>query len=176
MRALDLLIDESCAVGVTVMADLDTQNLFYVEAHPMSIEPTVLIVDLHLSLGDLVRHEHVLIEDAGHGGGALINAAPCLDVASLGLSIAHNEVDGFLADDQHLLVLHGVVLVVGVQHSLDVVLHLGLGLLTRVLMFEVKRGGDVLGQLSLELNRVDAWVEHATLNIEDSVLVLEELL
>ena len=121
------------------MTNLNTQNLFDVEANPMSIQSTVLIVNLNLSFCDFIRHENVLIEDTGHGGGALVDAAPCLDVACLRLSFTNNEVDGFLTDDKHLLILHLVVVVVCVKDSLNVVLHLGLGLLTRVFMLEVKR-------------------------------------
>ena len=99
----------------------------------------MLIVNSHLSLSDFIRHKDVLIEDTGHGGGALVDAAPCLDVACLRLSFTNNEVDGFLTDDKHLLILHLVVVVVCVKDSLNVVLHLGLGLLTRVFMLEVKR-------------------------------------
>ena len=136
----------------------------------------MLIVNSHLSLSNFIRHKDILIEDARHGGGALVDAAPSLYVASFGLSFTDNEIDGLFTDDQHLLVLHLVRVVVSVEGSLDVVLHLGLGLLTGVLMFEVKRGGDVVGQLSHELNRVDAWVQHTSLNIKHSVLVLKELL
>ena len=122
---------------MAVVANLNTQNLFNVEAYPISIQLTVLIVNFHLSLSDFIWHEYVLIEDTGHGGGALVDAAPSLDVAGLRLSFTHNEVDGFLTDDQHLLVLHLVGVVMGVEDSLDVVLYLGLRLFTGVLMFEV---------------------------------------
>ena len=106
----------------------------------------------------------------------MIDAAPCLDLASLRLSITNNKIDRLFTDDEHLLVLHRVGVVMGVQGCLDVVLHLGLGLFTGVLMFEVEGGGDVVGKLSHELDRVDAWVQHAALNIKHFVLVLKELL
>ena len=106
----------------------------------------------------------------------MIDAAPCLDLASLRLSLTNNKIDRLFTDDEHLLVLHRVGVVMGVQGCLDVVLHLGLGLFTGVLMFEVEGGGDVVGKLSHELDRVDAWVQHAALNIKHFVLVLKELL
>ena len=92
------------------------------------------------------------------------------------MSITNNKIDRLFTDDEHLLVLHRVGVVIGVQGCLDVVLHLGLGLFTGVLMFEVEGGGDVVGKLSHELDGVDAWVQHTTLNIKHFILVLKELL
>ena len=57
------MIDKSCAVGMAVVANLNTQDLFDVEAYPMGIQSTVLIVNLHLSLSDFIWHENVLVED-----------------------------------------------------------------------------------------------------------------
>ena len=48
---------------MAVVANLNTQDLFDVEAYPMGIQSTVLIVNLHLSLSDFIWHENVLVED-----------------------------------------------------------------------------------------------------------------
>ena len=60
-------------------------------------------------------------------------------MAGLRLSLSNNKIDWLLTDDHDLFILHLLVLVVSVQNSLDVVLDLGLGLLTRVLVLEVER-------------------------------------
>lgn len=59
-------------------------------------------------------------------------------MAGLRLSLSNNKIDWLLTDDHDLFILHLLVLVVSVQNSLDVVLDLGLGLLTRVLVLEVE--------------------------------------
>lgn len=97
-------------------------------------------------------------------------------MAGLRLGLSNNKIDWLLTDDHDLFVLHLLVLVVSVQNSLDEVLDLGLGLLTRVLVLEVEGGGNVMGQLSLKVNLVDTWVKHAALDIEHAVLILEEFL
>lgn len=136
----------------------------------------MLVVDLDFPCGNFIRHKDVLVEDAAHGGGTLIAAAPGLDVAGLRLGIANPELDRLLTDDEHLLKLHLVMLVMRLQSSLDVVLDLGLGLLTTLLVLEVKGRWDVAGQLGRKLDGVDAWLKHAIWDGEHFLLVLEELL
>ena len=67
------------------------------------------------------------------------------------------------------------MLIVRLQSRLNVVLDLGLGLLTRVLMFELEGGGNVVWELRLEVDLVDAWIENTALDIKHAVFVLEEL-
>jgi hypothetical protein len=50
-------------------------------------------------------------------------------VAGLGLSLADDKIDWLLTNNHDLLILHLIMLVISVQSSLHVVLHLGLWLL-----------------------------------------------
>ena len=142
IRALGLLFNELVGVGMAMVTAADSAPLLDVEANAVSVELTVLVVDSNESVGDFLRRELVFREDAGHGGRALVNAAPGLDVAGLRLGVLSLKVNRLLANHQHLLVLHFVTFMGSVQLCLDVVLDLGLGLLARVLVLEVKRGWD----------------------------------
>jgi len=103
----------------------------------VGVELAVLVVDLYLTLAVLVGHKDVLIEHARHGRGALVDTAPSLNVASLGMCVTNHQSDGLFANDEHLLKLHLVVFVVSVQGRFHVVLNLGLGLLALVSLLEV---------------------------------------
>ena len=107
---------------------------------------------------------------------ALVNTAPGLDVAGLRLSVTLAESDGLLPDDEDLLEFHFVVLVVSVENGLNIVLDLGLGLFAGVLVLEGEGGRELVGEVRRELHRVDARVQHATLDHEDIALVLQERL
>jgi len=173
--AFNCLVDKAMAVDVRVVSDTLGQDLLHIERNAMCVQLAPFVVHADLTFGDFVGQEHVLVKDGGHGGLSLVNAAPGLDVASLGLGFTDDHVDGLLTDDEHLLVLHVVMLVVAVEGGLDVVLDLGLRLLTRVLVLKVERRRDALGQSSLELNLVNTRLQHATLDVKDTVLVLKEL-
>ena len=43
-------------------------------------------------------------------------------------------------------------------------------------MLEMKRGGNVIGQLSLEINLVDSWIQNASHDIKDAIFVFQEFL
>ena len=105
----------------------------------------------------------------------MINAAASLDVGSLSLDLSNLEFDGALADHEHLLVLHLVVFVSSVKNCLDVVLYLGLGLFTGVLVLEVERRWDVLWEHSLELHLVKTWLQSTVGDLENRHFVFEEL-
>ena len=68
---------------MTVVADSDCQDLFDVETNVGNIKLAMLVVNLDKTFSNLIWHEDVLVEDAAHGGGTLINTAPCLDIAGL---------------------------------------------------------------------------------------------
>jgi hypothetical protein len=127
-RALNGVVDEFVHVGVAMMAGTNGQSLLNKEANSMGSDLALGVINLDSSLSDLVGEENVLREDRGHGGGALITAAPGLDVTGLRLSFANLEIGGPLTDGKDLLVLHLIVLVLGVDNSFNVVLDLGLGL------------------------------------------------
>lgn len=59
---------------------------------------------------------------------------------------------------------------------LDIVLHFGLGLLSRMLVLEVKGGGKLVWQLRREVNLIDSRLQDTPLDIKYTVLVLQELL
>ena len=59
--------------------------------------------------------------------------------------------------------------------GLNVVLDLSFRFLTRMLVFEGKRGRDAMGQSDLEVNLVDAWVDDAAREVENARLGVEEL-
>ena len=173
---LDGLVDEAVSVGVRMVADVDGADLLHEEGDAVGVQLAVLVVHAHMTLGHFVRQEDVLVENRGHRGSSLVNAAPGLDVAGLLLGVTGHQVDGLLADDERLLEFHVVVLVVAVELRLDVVLDLRLGLLARVLVLEVQGGGNVVRKLCRELHLVDTRLEHAVLDLENVRLVLEELL
>mmetsp|Transcript_5387 Transcript_5387/g.7210 ORF Transcript_5387/g.7210 Transcript_5387/m.7210 type:complete len:307 (+) Transcript_5387:324-1244(+) len=174
-RALDGAVDETGRVRVTVVASVHGESLLDVEADAVCSDLAVLVVHVNLAAGELSWDELVLLEDTPHSGSALIAAAPSLDVAGLGLLLANLERNGLLADDEHLLVLHDIVAVV-LKLGLNVILDLGLRLLARVLVLEVERRGDVVGQVELEVDLVEARLEHAINNGEHLVLLVKELL
>ena len=176
VRSLDRLVHKPVAVSVTMATSVDGQALFNEEANSVSIKLAVLVVDFDMAIGDLVGQEDVLFENRAHSAGALINATPSLNSASLRLGFTDNKVDRLLANDHDLLVLHRIMLVMSVQGCLHVVLDLGLGLFARVLVLEMEGRGNVMRQLSLELNLVDTWVENSTLDVKHAVLVLKEFL
>ena len=141
----------------------------------MCIELAVLIVDLNETICNLGGQEDIFFENRAHGARALIDAAPGLDVARLGLSLSNYHIDWLLTDDHDLLEFHFIMLISRLQGCLNVVLDLGLGLLSRLLMLELQGGRNIMWELRLEVNLVDTWVEHAALNIKHAVFVLEEL-
>jgi hypothetical protein len=105
---------------------VDGQHLLDIETHTVGVELAELIVDLNLTFAVFVGQEDVFVEHAGHGRGALVNTAPSLDVAGLALCLTNHKTRGFLADDEHLLKLHRIMLVVSVQGRLHEVLNLAL--------------------------------------------------
>lgn len=169
------LVDESVSVDMTVVTTSHGQHLLNIETDSLSLELAVLVVHAHLTHGDFVGQELVLLENTRHSGSSLVNTAPGLDVASLALSVVHCEVDRLFADHKHLLKLHLIMLVVSLKSGFDIVLDLGLGLLTLVFLLEIEGRWNVVGQGGGEFDLVDAWVENATLDIEHAVLVLKEL-
>ena len=66
--------------------------------------------------------------------------------------------------------------VIGLQGGLNIVLDLRLGLLSRLLVLELKRRGQFRRQLRREVHLVDAWLQDAALDVKDAVFILEELL
>ena len=141
IRSLDSLIDQSMTVGMAMVTSMDSQDLLNEEADTVSIELAVLIVYLDVTLGDLIGQEDILCEYRAHRARALVNAAPSLDIASFGLCISYNHVNWLLTDDQYLLVFHVIMVIIADHCCLDIVLHFGLGLLSRMLMLEGKGGG-----------------------------------
>ena len=141
----------------------------------MCIELAVLIVDLDVALCNLGGQEDILGENRAHCARALIDAAPGLDVARLGLSLSNYHIDWLLTDDHDLLEFHFIMLIIRLQGRLNVVLDLGLGLLSTFLMLELQGGRNIMWELRLEVNLVDTWLEHAALDIKHAVFVLEEL-
>ena len=101
----------------------------------------MLIVHLDVALSDFVGQEDILGKHRAHCARALVNAAPSFDIACFRLSITNNHVHWLLPDDQYLLVFHLIMLVVGLQSGLNIVLDLGFGLLSRVLVLELEGRG-----------------------------------
>jgi len=114
MRSLNCLVDELVTVGVAVAFSMNSHALFDVEADTVSIELAVLVVNFDGTGSDFVGQENVLVENGAHGAGALINAAPSLDLTGLLLGFSNNKIDGLLTDNHNLLVLHRIVFVMGV--------------------------------------------------------------
>ena len=160
-RALDSLVHKTFRVSVRVMTSFNSQSLLDVEANSVRSDLAVGVVNMDFTSAHLSRHELVLFKHAPHRRGALIAAAPGLDLASLLLFLTHLESNGLLTDDENLLVLHHIVLVVK-DLGLDVVLDLGLRLFARVLVLESKRRGDAVGQGNLEVDLVDTRIDHST--------------
>ena len=82
-KVIRLPLEEPVPVGVAMVTAPDRDDLFDVEADAGNSQLAMLIVDLDVTFGSLIRHEHVLVENAAHGGSTLITAAPGLDVAGL---------------------------------------------------------------------------------------------
>lgn len=68
------------------------------------------------------------------------------------------------------------MLIWSLEGSLHVVLDLRLGFLLAMVVLKIKRGWNVVGQLSLEINLVDAWLQNASHDIKDAVFVFQEFL
>ena len=170
------LLHKPVGVGVRVVLSLHGKALLNKELDGLDLELASLVVDLNLALAVLIGQKHILVEDTAHGRVALVNTAPGLDVAGLRLSVTLAESDGLLSDDEDLLEFHLVVLVMSVENGLNVVLDLGLGLFAGVLVLEGEGGRELVGEVRRELHRVDARVQHATLDVEDVTLVFKELL
>ena len=91
---------------------VNREHLLNVEGNSMCVELAVLIVNLDVALCNLVGQEDILSENRAHGARALIDAAPGLDVARLGLSLSNNHIDWLLTDDHDLLEFHFIMLIV----------------------------------------------------------------
>jgi len=102
------------------------------------VQLAVLVVDFDFTARNLVGQELVLLEDARNGRGALVAAAPRLDVRSFSLRFARLEGHKLFADHQHLLVLHLFGVVLRLENDLRVVLDLGLELFVRVRSLEAQ--------------------------------------
>ena len=174
-RIISSSLNQLVSVGMAVVTNPDSESLLDVESDMGNVELAVLVVNLDVTLSKFVRHEDILVENAAHRGGSLIDAAPSLDVASLRLSITRSEFDWLLADDKDLLVFHLIVLILSLKSGLDVVFDLGLWLFTAAFVLESKRRWNLFRELRREANLVDAWLEHAISNLEDWLLELKEL-
>jgi len=97
-------------------------------------------------------------------------------MTGLRLSFTSHKCNGSFTDYEHLLVLHFIVFIDSMQDCLDIILYLCFRLLNRVMFFETDGGWDVCWQEGLELDRVDAWLEHSVNNLEDWAFKFEELL
>lgn len=130
VRPLHSLVDKLFAVGMAVETGPDSQDLLDKEADAVCVQLAIRVVNLDVALSDFIRQENILGEHRAHRAMTLVNAAPCLDVACFRLSITNDHVNWLLTDDQNLLEFHLIVLVMGLQNGLDIVLDLGLWLLS----------------------------------------------
>lgn len=133
---IDALFNELVGVGVAVMTGMNGKSLLNIERDAMGSDLALRVVDFNEAFGNFVRKEHILVEDTGHSRGTLVNAAPSLDVAGLGLCLTDNKIHGLFTDGKNLFVLHIIVLIVAVELDLDEILYLGLGLFTRFFVLE----------------------------------------
>ena len=62
MRSFDSLVDQTITIGMAMVTSMDSQDLLNEEAHTVSIELTVLIIYLDVTLGDLIGQEDILCE------------------------------------------------------------------------------------------------------------------
>lgn len=98
----------------------------------------------------------------------MFTGLPDLSLGSMG---------GCLVDDEHLLVLHVVPVVVGVQDGLDVVLHLRSGLrVVSVRRLVEEGGGHARRQQEREGDQVVAWHQSRYSECEAGGSEVEELL
>ena len=176
MGTLNALLSEPMSVSVRVMTDVNGKNLLDIKAYAVGIKLAVFVVNLDRSPSLLVRQEDILFEDTRHGRGSLIDAAPGLYMAGLRLSFTSHKCNGPFTDYEHLLILHFIVFIDSMQDCFDIILYLCFRLPNRVMFFETDGGWDVCWQVGLELDGVDAWLEHSVNNLEDWAFKFKELL
>ena len=133
------------------------------------------VVNLELAFGRLLGCEYVLVELSLESGGTLRAASPSLELGCLGDLLVSFQADCLLADGEHLLVLHVLILVFAFEDGLAVVLNLGLGVLSVAFVLEVEAGWDALGQIGRELNLVVTGLD-LTWQFAHHFLVAQELL
>jgi len=64
MGTLNELLSEPVSVGVRVMTDANSKNLFDIKAYAVGVELAVFVVDLDRSPGVLVRQQDIIFEEA----------------------------------------------------------------------------------------------------------------
>ena len=176
MGTLNELLSEPVSVGVRVMTDANSKNLFDIKTYAVGVKLAVFVVDLDRSPGVLVRQQDIIFEEARQGRGSLIDAAPGLYMAGIRLSFISHTCNGPLTDYEHLLILHFIVFIDSMQDCLDIILYLCFRLLNRVMFFEIEGRWKILWQFGLENNRVDTWLKHSVNNLENWAFKFKELL
>lgn len=171
----NVLLDKVLIDMVIVVINVQIQSLLRSEVDVGAGDLAVIVVDVDVALDGLVWQEDVLLKLRVHGGCTLVQAAACLDLADFLLFLTGLECDGWLADDQHLLVLHLIVGQRRAQRRLDGVLDLGLGLLAALLVFVVERRRNAHGKDELEADLRASGVDEAAWHSKDSLLVFKEL-
>ncbi len=101
-----VLLDEVLIDVVIVVINVQIQSLLRSEVDVGAGDLAVVVVDVDVALYGLVWQEDILLKLRVHGGCTLVHAAACLDLTDFLLFLTDFELDGWLPDDQHLLVLH----------------------------------------------------------------------
>ena len=99
IRPSHSLVDQPFAVGMAMVTSANCQDLLNIEADAVCGQLALLVVHLDVAISDFVRQENILFEHGTHCALALVNAAPCFDIACFSLSIANNHVNWLFTDD-----------------------------------------------------------------------------
>ena len=160
---------------VSETSGLDSATLLNKELNLSHGECALRVINMNHGFGDLVRSVNILFVIGPHFWNTLINTTPSRDLAFFHLRFVHFEFDWGLSNDEHLLVLHVLLMVCAVDCSFDVILDLGLWALTNMCIFKVDWAGHTHRKLELERNSVGARSEEPTRDLENGLLVVSEL-
>lgn len=161
---------------VVVTVSLKSHALDDPEVDLRYYQLTLCVVDFHVGAGLFLGRVDILGEGAFELAGAFAAAAAHFHVDGVFLVLHLFEVDWLLSDCEHLLVLH-LVVIVGADHlRLDVVLDLGLGLFSFLLVLDVEAGRQALLQVEVERDAVVPWLQTVVRNLKHVLLVVGKLL